>query len=168
MHSSAKAVSRCAIYCALAMVFSYIEAIVPFYGAVRLPGFKLGIANIVVLYVMKRSRVHAAIVAFCKVAVSFFIFGGATAFMFSLCGGILSYFAMLVSVSFFDKYLSNVGHSVVGAFFHNSGQLVAALFLIGSSAALSYYPFLIISAVVSGTVCGLILNITERRLLNEI
>lgn len=168
MHSQAKAVSRCAVLCALAMAFSYIEAIVPFYGAVRLPGFKLGIANIVVLYAMRRSRVQAAVVALCKVVLSFFLFGGATAFIFSLCGGVLSYFAMLFSVLLFDKYLSNIGHSVIGAFFHNSGQLAAAVFVVGSSAVVSYYPFLIISAVISGTTCGLILNITERRLPHEL
>lgn len=167
MHSSANAVSRCALLCALAMIFSYIEAIVPIYAFIPLPGFKLGLANIVVLYTMHKRRSAAAVVMAVKVLLSFFMFGGATTFVFSLFGGVLAYGAMWLSVTFFDKYLSDVGHSVIGAFFHNSGQLLAASFIIGSSASLSYYPFLIFSAVISGGLCGMVLNIIEWRLKNE-
>ncbi len=167
MRTQAKAVSRCALLCALAMVLSYIEAIVPIYAVIPLPGFKLGLANIVVLHAMKRSKAQAALVMTVKVLLSFLLFGGVTSFLFSLSGGVLSYLAMWLSVSFAHRYLSDIGHSVIGAFAHNSGQLIAAMLVMGSGGVISYYPFLIVSAVISGGICGLLLNTIEWRLSHE-
>ncbi|MBQ8416325.1 MAG: Gx transporter family protein, partial [Clostridia bacterium] len=38
-----------AFLCALAMMLSYLEAILPLYAIAPLPGFRLGLANIVVV-----------------------------------------------------------------------------------------------------------------------
>lgn len=167
MRTPAKSVSACALMCSLVMILSYIEAIVPIYAFIPIPGFKLGLANIVVLYAMRRNKMQAALVMATKVLLSFLLFGGVTSFIFSLFGGILSYISMFLSLSFANRYISYIGHSVIGAFAHNSGQLIAAIMVMGSGAVISYYPFLTVSAVISGSICGFILNTIEWRLNNE-
>ena len=58
--SSSKRVATMAIMTALAMMFSYIEAILPF--NIGIPGVKLGIANIVVILALYILNEKAAVI----------------------------------------------------------------------------------------------------------
>ena len=134
----AKRVARMAMWTALAMVFSYVEAIIPFSFGVQ--GVKLGLANIVVVISMTRI-----------VLMGLLFYNGIT-LLYSLCGGILSFVVMyfLKKISAF----SILGVSAAGAVAHNTGQIIAAYVIIQNVSVFVYFPVLIVSGVVMGVIVG--------------
>ncbi|NLY37117.1 MAG: Gx transporter family protein [Tissierellia bacterium] len=72
-------------------------------------------------------------------------------------GGLISLFAMYLAFEFVPKYISVIGFSLLGAFFHNTGQSVVLGPLLGSwEVALSYYPILVLAALATGSLTGYI------------
>lgn len=73
--------------------------------------------------------------------------------MLSLCGGLLSVTAILLADFLSKKQLHYLSLSVVGAVFHNIGQLIAARFLV--NVFLYYYiPVLILAGLLVGIMTG--------------
>ncbi|MCR4672006.1 MAG: Gx transporter family protein [Lachnospiraceae bacterium] len=142
-----------ALFVALAMVLSYVEALIPFNFGI--PGVKLGLANLVVvtaLYVLDAKTAFA--VSVIRIILISVTFGNIAALVYSLAGGILSYFVMLAISRI--KGFSPVGVSVAGGVSHNLGQLIAAMLVI-ESLSLSYYlPVLMIAGVITGLLIGLV------------
>ena len=137
----------------LAMICGYIEMLIPFdFG---IPGIKLGLANIVALWLLYKNGFWSAIaVKIGRILLVGILFGNVMSIFYSLCGGILA-----VIIMFFAKKarcFSPVGVSIAGAFFHNVGQLLAASLVIGTGAVGYYLPFLTLSAVATGLLIGLL------------
>ncbi len=136
----------------LAVICGFVEFLIPFdFG---IPGIKLGLANIVAVYLLyKNGFWHALAVNTLRTLLCGILFGNAMSIFYSLCGGVLA-----LAVMYFAKkapFLSAVGVSVAGAVAHNIGQLAAATTVIGFAALQFYLPFLIIAAVVTGFLVGL-------------
>ena len=135
----------------LAVICGYVEFLIPFdFG---IPGVKLGLANIVAIYLLYKDGFWQALaVNTARVLLSGILFGNAMSIFYSLCGATLA----LVVMFFMKKapVFSTVGVSVAGAVAHNVGQLLAATAVIGFSALVYYLPFLIITAVVTGFLIG--------------
>ena len=149
-----------AVMLVLALVFSYIEAILPLELLFPLPGFKLGLANIVITVLVWRiSLVDAAIVSALRVLIMGLLFGTPVSMMFSFGGALLSFAALALLRGVGGQLFSFVGISVLSAAAHNLGQLICAGVLFGAAAILSYLPFLLIASAVFGTVSGLLLNV---------
>lgn len=124
----------------LALIFSYVEAIIPFNAGI--PGVKLGIANIVtVIALYKLSIKHAAIVSFIRIMVAGFLFSGLFGAIYSLAGAIVS----LIGMIFLKKTgkFSIAGVSMAGGVLHNLGQLLVASFLIKDLRIFFYFPILL-------------------------
>ncbi|MBQ9416047.1 MAG: Gx transporter family protein [Clostridia bacterium] len=154
------------ILLALAFGLGYLDYLIPL-DAVGVPGIKLGLANLAVLAALYLyGWREAALVSGVRILLFFFVFGNLTSFLFSLAGGLCSYLGMVLfrRVSLFDE----LGVSVIGAVLHNTGQMAAALFLLGSDGILWYYPVLLIAAVLSGSAIGLLFRTLNRRLLGRI
>ena len=88
------------VFTALALIFSYVETLIPINFGI--PGVKLGLANLVIviaLYKMKLTEVYLLSVV--RVLLSGFIFGNYFSIIYSLAGGLLSLtvMALLNSVS---------------------------------------------------------------------
>ena len=49
---SVKSVTLCGVFSALSIIFSTFEALLPIQAFIPLPGIKLGVANIVIIYVL--------------------------------------------------------------------------------------------------------------------
>lgn len=148
-----------------ALLFSYLESFLPFAAWLPLPGFKLGLPNLVVMFAALRfSLLDAVVISLSRVLLIAILFGHAGSFLFSLCGAVLSLFALLLLTHFKCRFVSCIGLSVTCAEFHNAGQLLAALLLFSVQAALMYAPLLIFIALVSGTVNGILLRILLKRL----
>lgn len=148
-----------AVMLVLALVFSYIEAILPLELLLPLPGFKLGLANIVITVLVWRiSLVDAAVVSALRVLIMGLLFGTPVSMMFSFGGALLSFAALALLRGVGGQLFSFVGISVLSAAAHNLGQLICAGVLFGAAAILSYLPFLLIASAVFGTVSGLLLN----------
>lgn len=146
---------------ALAFVFSYLESLIPL--NIGIPGIKLGLANLVVvtaLYIFPLQ--YAFIIAVVRIVLSGLTFGGVSAMVFSLAGGLLSFAVMAVLKKI--KGFSVVGVSVAGGIFHNAGQITVAAFVMETAKTVYYFPALIISGVVTGLLIGIISNIIINRL----
>ncbi len=136
-----------------AMVLSFIETFIP--NPVPIPGFKLGLANIVTMLVIFFFGFgDAVLVVVVRCALSAILFGGPVVFIFSLAGGILSTVVMSVLYYRMREMLSIIGISMAGAVAHNAGQLVAAVVLMGTLSVFSYLPVLLIAGLVTGFITG--------------
>lgn len=148
---SAGKISLMGLLFALAMVFSYLESLVTIPGL--LPGMRLGLSNLVTMYCLfflgKGSGYTMAVLKAGFVTLT----RGAVAGALSLSGGLLSVTA-IVLLDYFSKHsLHYVTLSVVGAVFHNIGQLVMARFL--TNVFLYYYiPVLLLTGLAVGVMTG--------------
>ena len=90
-----KRIALCGVMTALALVFGYIEHLVPF--PIGIYGIKIGLANLVVVVMLYTMNWQSAlIINLARIFISFLLFGSATSLIYSLCGGILSFLVMLL------------------------------------------------------------------------
>ena len=154
-------VAMTAIMVALAMIFSYVEALIPINFGI--PGIKLGLANLVVvvaLYTLNWPL--AALIALVRIILSGLLFGNLASLVYSLAGGFLSFVVMALLKKI--KGFSVIGVSIAGGVCHNIGQIVAAWFMLGSFKIVYYLPVLIISGAVTGVIIGILSKICLTRL----
>ena len=82
-------VALSAILAALALIFSYIEAILPL--SVGIPGVKLGLANLVILIALyEMDARYALTINLVRICLSGLLFSGLFAMLYSLAGGLIS------------------------------------------------------------------------------
>ncbi|MBO4869438.1 MAG: Gx transporter family protein [Clostridia bacterium] len=144
------------VLAALAVAVGYLEFLLPS-DIAGIPGIKPGFANILVmaaLYLLGTGE--AAFVCAAKITVSWLVFGSFTSFLYSLCGGVLS-FAVMVLLKKTNRF-GHVGVSVGGAVTHNVGQTAVAALMLGSGYVFYYLPVLLVAAAVTGTLNGLIIK----------
>ena len=144
---------------ALAMALSFIEGTLTIPGL--LPGMKLGLANIVVMYALFFMGPRQALVLDVLKALFVFLVSGFTAGFLSLCGGLLSLLVMWVLYYLLPVRPTWFILSVCGALAHNIGQLLGAGVIISSSLSFYYAPVML----VLGLVMGALTSITLKALL---
>ena len=154
-YEKTKQVALSGLLFALAMALSFIEGSITFPGL--LPGMKLGLANIVVMYAMFFMGARQALVLDLLKALFVFLVSGATAGFLSLCGGLLSLLVMwgLYSLPHRPTWFIL---SVSGALAHNVGQLIGAGFILGSALSLYYAPVMLVLGLVMGAVTAVTLR----------
>ena len=146
---------------ALAMVLSFIESQIPAFVAV--PGMKLGLANIAIVFALYSLGFREALgVSLIRVVLSAILFGSVVSGLYSAAGAILSLLGMALLKK--SGFFGTVGVSVSGAVLHNLGQIGIACFILRTQALVYYLPFLILSAVLSGVVIGIISAVLVERL----
>ena len=156
-----KQVSRYALLIALAMVLSWLESLVPISTAV--PGMKLGLTNLVVIFTLYRMRsVDAAIISFVRVLLVSFTFGNAYAFAYSMAGAVLSLLIMLALKK--SGRFSTVGVSIAGGVGHTLGQIIVAALVLETEKIFFYLPVLMVSGMAAGVCIGLLGGIITERL----
>lgn len=149
------------VFTALALIFSYVESLIPIHFGI--PGVKLGLANlIVVIALYKMSIREAYILSIVRIVLAGFMFGNLFAILYSLAGGMLSLSVMCI-LKRTDRF-SIFGVSMAGGVFHNIGQLLMAMIVLESISIGYYFPALLISGLVTGFVIGLISNEMMKRL----
>ena len=150
---------------ALAMILSYVESLIPAFVAV--PGVKVGLANIVVIFALYTlGPVEALTVSLLRVILSSFLFGSILSLLYSLSGALLSLGGMIVMKKL--KIFSTLVVSVTGGVLHNVGQILVACLVLETDVLLYYLPVLILSGVVTGAVIGIIGSLVIKRLENNI
>lgn len=156
-----KDVSRYALLIALAMVLSWLESLVPVSAAV--PGMKLGLTNLVVIFALYRMRsIDAAMISFVRVLLVSFTFGNAYAFAYSIAGAVLSLLIMLALKK--SGRFSTVGVSIAGGVGHNLGQIIVAALVLETETIFFYLPVLMVSGMAAGVCIGLLGGIITERL----
>lgn len=156
-----KRVALLGILAALAIVLSYIEALIP--PLVAVPGVKIGLANIAVMLALyKLGLKEAATISIVRNIVVFLLFGGLIALFYSLAGAVLS----LVTMHFLKKFtpLSEIGVSVAGGVSHNVAQIAVAIFTFSTPSLVLYLPVLLISGTLAGVIIGLCSGIVIKKI----
>ncbi len=141
------------LFTAVAMLLSYVEAISPVL-ITAIPGIKMGLPNVAVIFVLYRfGAPEAALVSAVRVIVVSLLFGNPMTFIYSIAGAMLSLCSMVLLKKM--NFLSCVGVSVAGGVFHNVGQILVAMALLGVAEVGYYMVALAISGIVSGILIGL-------------
>ena len=143
----------CAILICLALALSYVERLIPLHLLIPLPGIKLGLANIatlITLCLLGPKYAFTVMVLRCTLGAAFG--GGITGFLFSVTGGLLAMAVM--SAARHIKKLSIYGVSILGAAFHNIGQILIAMLLMRSVYVAAYLPYLLGVAIFTGLLTG--------------
>lgn len=154
-----KRLTTCAVLSALALALSYVEGMFPL--PVPLPGFKLGLANIVTLFALYAlGAADALAILLTRVLLGSMFAGNASALIFSLLGGFCA-MGVMILLARWEK-LSVYGVSVGGAAAHNVGQVCAAMLTLGGTAPLAYLPILLVVALFSGALTGFITGLLLR------
>ena len=141
---------------ALSVVFGYVELLFP----LPVAGAKLGLANLAVLLALYLWDTRDAFfVTVARVLLSSLLFGGFSAFWFSIAGAVLSFWVMVL----FKKWdvCSIVGVSMAGGVCHNIGQLLVACLVVEDIRLVSFLPIFL----VTGLLCGCVIGLLARFLL---
>ena len=163
MRLTTRQLARCAVLAALALALSYVEGMFPL--PVPLPGFKLGLANIVTVFALYAlGTAQALAILLPRVLLGAVFAGNASALIFSLFGGLAARGVMAL-LSRWER-LSVYGVSVGGAAAHNGGQVCAAMLTLGSRAPLAYLPVLLLAALFTGALTGFVASLLLRALQN--
>lgn len=161
-NSKAKNVAFYGIMIALAFILSYLESFIPINAIIPIPGVKLGLANIVVLFALYTLKLrNAVIIAIIRVFLSGLLFGNPMTIAYSLCGCALSLTVMYLTKK---TKLSIIGVSMLGGIFHNIGQLIMAVILTHTSRIAYYLPVLLISGMVTGLLMGVCAKMVIERI----
>lgn len=162
MKNRSKNVAFLGLCTALALILAYAEILMqPLFSA--FPGIKMGLPNIIIIFLLYRRSVASAIgVSLLRIILVSILFGNAMAFFYSLAGGFLSLLVMILLRHL--NIMSAVGVSVAGGVTHNLGQILMAMLLL-ETAELGYYLAVL---TVTGTVAGILVGLCGSILIEKI
>lgn len=162
MRPATKKIAVLGLCTAVALILAYVESLLPpLFHAV--PGIKIGLPNIIIVFVLYRFGLkEAAVVSLIRMLAVSFMFGNMMALVYSLAGAFLSMLVMVLLKRL--NILSVVGVSVAGGVFHNVGQILAAMILLGTAELGYYLVVLTITGTVSGIFVGLCGGVIEKRI----
>lgn len=149
------------VFTALALIFSYVETLIPIHFGI--PGAKLGLANLVVVIVLyKAGWKDALLLSVTRIVLSGFLFGNLFGILYSLAGGLFSLGVMTIIKR--RESFSMIGVSMVGGVTHNIGQLIVAMIVVETYQVGYYLPALMLAGLATGTLIGLVCREVLRRL----
>jgi heptaprenyl diphosphate synthase len=149
---------------ALALICSYVEALVPI--PIGIPGIKLGLANVVVVILLYTwGWRDAALVSVARVLLAGFFFGSLYSILYSLAGAALSFAVMLLLKK--TKYLHIISVSAAGGIAHNVGQFLVASVVLENYRILYYLPVLFLVGMCTGVIIGIVAQAVLIRLPKE-
>ena len=151
-----------AIFLAVAVIFSYIEHLIPL--PFLFPGAKLGLANavgLIILYIYGKEKY--IVFGLLRVLLSALLFSGfGTTFLISLGGNILA--SLITMLLIFNKKISIYGISVNGAIFHGIGQILVVSIIYQTVQMFNYVIILSISGIISGLLMAVIVSLLLRKI----
>ena len=151
------------VFTALALMFSYIETMIPIQFGV--PGIKLGFANImIVIMLYKSSAKEALLLSIVRIMLSGFLFGNLSSILYSIAGGVLSLGIMTLLKK--QGGFSVIGVSVAGGVSHNVGQLIVATLVVETYQVGYYFPVLLVAGVLTGLGIGVVSQEVLKRIRN--
>ena len=149
------------VFTSLALIFSYVETLIPVNFGI--PGVKIGLANLIIVTALYKMRLpDVFLLSVVRVVLSGFIFGNYFSIIYSLAGGILS----LAVMAFLKRAggFSVPGVSIAGGRFHNIGQLLVAMLVVETFSVIYYVPVLLAAGMLTGFVIGVTANEILKRL----
>jgi len=157
-----KRLTRDAVLTAIALTIFMIEAQIP--SLVPIPGVKLGLANIVTVVAMfAYGPGDAMMILLVRVVLGSVFSGQITTLFYSLAGGVLCFCAVFLLKKGLTERQIWVA-SVVGAVFHNIGQIMVAIFMTSTIGIIVYLPILMVSGIIAGLFTGLCAQFLYKKL----
>ena len=154
-------ISRMALLTALAMILSFVESQIPSFVAI--PGVKVGLANIVVVFALYMlGAKEAFMISIIRVVLSSLLFGSVLSMSYSLAGAILSLLGMVLLKK--SNWFGPLAVSVTGGVLHNCGQIAVASLVLETDVLLYYLPVLMIAGILTGCVIGIAAALVLKRL----
>ena len=149
-----------ALFLAISLVVSIIEASFSFSALISLPGVKLGLCNVATtaaFYVIDKKS--AFYITVCRPVFMFLLFSNPFSFVMSLTGGLFAYASLFLTRKMYGKSISFCAVSCIGAVFHSIGQCIAASVVMGNSAIFAYLPLFAAASSIMGSISGVVMNI---------
>ena len=141
------------VFLALALILSYVESLIPFF--IGVPGMKLGLPNAAILLLLYLYGAgEAALLNMLRILAAGFLFGNVFSIVYSLAGGILSFFVMFLLKKTGRFHVVTI--SVCGGISHNLGQNIMAAFIAGNGYLFYYFPVLLLAGAVTGALIGVL------------
>ena len=144
-----------------ALLLGYVESLIPF--SIAVPGAKLGLANMaVVLCLFFLGSKYAFVVSVGRIVISSFMFGNAFGLLYSLAGGLFSFFVMYI----YKKTAKGeiLFTSALGGISHNFAQLCIAYLVVKTPVVFYYIPVLILVGLFTGILNGFIAKLILTRI----
>lgn len=158
-----KKLTTLALFTTLALAIFAVESVIP--PLVPIPGIKLGLANIITLVVIHNFSARDALwVLLARILLSTIFFGQAVSLLYSLAGGFCCFAAMTLAGRMLQGHFLCLT-SMVGALFHNLGQLAVAYLITAVPGVLVYLPFLVVSGLLTGLFTGLCAHFIQKYLV---
>lgn len=149
------------VFTALALIFSYVEALIPF--SFGIPGVKLGLANLVIVIALYKIKFgEVLLLSVTRVVLAGFMFGNYFSIVYSLAGGLLSLAVMALLKK--DGGFGVLGVSMAGGVSHNVGQLAVAMLVVETFSVIYYLPVLLAAGAITGFFIGLLSGQILQRL----
>ena len=132
----------CGMLAAMAMVFSYIESLLPI--PYPFPGMRLGFANIAIISALYLYGARDAfIINIIRIVLSFVL---------GFAGGMVS--TAVMSLLKKSNKINIVAVSAVGGVCHNITPVIVAMILLSTPTLVFMTPIFIVLGVITGVVCG--------------
>ncbi len=152
-HKHTKRLVLLSLLTAIALTLFVVEAQITL--PIAIPGIKLGLANIVTLFlIVEFSPKEAIAVLLMRIVLGSLFTGQLVTLTYSLAGGLLSTGVMLLC-NYLLKGKSIWFTSILGGVFHNVGQILVAFFYLSVGGVLYYLPFLFVSGILMGGLMGI-------------
>ena len=150
-----KKIAKLSMLLSVSVVLGLIESFIPIFSSI--PGIKLGLANIVIIFAIYKLSIKDAIyISVLRVILMGILRTGlfSISFFFSLVGALFSIITMYLVKKI--KNLSIIGVSIAGAISHSIGQIIVACILLSNINMVYYLPVLLISSLITGIIVGTI------------
>lgn len=145
----------------VALIIFVIELQIP--NPFPIPGIKLGLANIITVYVIYRFQAgEVMMMVFCRIFLTAVFSGNMMALVYSFAGSVLCLAGMLLLRKVVDRKHIWIA-SVFGAVLHNIGPIIVAVLVMGTG-VLVYLPFLLVSGCLAGVFTGVCAQLVIHRL----
>ncbi len=151
-----KKLTRMSMLLSISIVLGIIESFLPLFDG-SIPGLKIGLANIVIIFTLYTYGLKEAIlISIIRVFVIGLLRTGLFnyPFFFSLSGAFVSVVVMYLLKKI--KIFSIVGISVCGALSHNLAQIFTSYFLLKVNSVFIYLPYLLIFSIPTGIIVGIV------------
>ena len=141
-----------AVLVSIASILGYLENLIPI---TLVPGVKLGLANIVILFSIYHFKWYEAlIISLLRIVLVSLVLGSILSYTFfmSLSGGIISFVFMLILKKL--NIFSIIFISIIGALTHGIGQIIIAMIVLSSKEVIYYLPFIMLLSIPTGLIVG--------------
>lgn len=146
---------------AMSVVIGILESLITPVGDI-LPGLKLGLANVIIVFALyKYNFSKALMISIIRVFIVALLRSGfGFNFFFSLGGALFSIIVMALAKK---THLSLIGVSILGSISHSIGQVLIGMLILKNSNIIYYLPYLTLFSIPTGIIIGVI----AKKLINN-